>query len=103
MQQGGAEKQRTDCGRAGRESSERYARRRRAMLRQRRLRRRRRLIVCLWTVCLILAGVLFLEKRGEKADAREKRSVQMVDIKAEQVALNLPGGKGNSGPVGVGL
>lgn len=81
---------RTDCGRAGRESSERYARRRRAMLRQRRLRRRRRLIVCLWTVCLILAGVLFLEKRGEKADAREKRSVQMVDIKAEQVALNLP-------------
>ena len=86
----GRENGRTDCGRADRESSERYARRRRAMLRQRRLRRRRRLIVCLWTVCLILAGVLFLEKRGEKADAREKRSVRMVDIKAEQVALNLP-------------
>ena len=86
----GRESRRTDCGRAGRESSECYARRRRAMLRQRRLRRRRRLIVCLWTVCLILAGVLFLEKRGERADAREKRSVQMVDIKAEQVALNLP-------------
>ena len=81
---------RTDCSRTGNESSERYARRRRAMLRQRRLRRRRRFIVCLWTVCLILAGVLFLEKRGEKADAREKRSVQMVDIKAEPVALNLP-------------
>lgn len=81
---------RTDCSRTGNESSERYARRRRAMLRQRRLRRRRRFIVCLWTVCLILAGVLFLEKRGEKADAQEKRSVQMVDIKAEQVALNLP-------------
>lgn len=82
----GRENGRTDCSRAGRESSECYARRRRAMLRQ----RRRRLVVCLWTVCLILAGVLFLEKRGEKADAREKRSVQMVDIKAEQVALNLP-------------
>ena len=54
------------------------------------MHRRRRLIVSLRTVCLILAGVLFLEKRGEKADAREKRSVQMVDIKAEQVALNLP-------------
>ena len=91
----GRESRRVDCGRAGRESSECYARRRRAMLRQRRLRRRRRITVCLWTVCLILAGVFFFAKRGGRAGFRAKRSDQRVVIKEGADALKPPGGKEN--------